>query len=339
MSAHAERLLRLYNRLKRGPVTIEIITKWAKQAGIQVSERQLYRDLNQLKTLHVNDAEKIIEYADEKNRKTWKLEFKESVEKITAYDINSFYLIKNFAPYSILEERKLSIEKFEKIIFKDLSKNNFQQNIQANELYLRKTNYNENMYGQAEHAQLEDLIWALQNNKAIIIENEILNTADIKISQKDFPLLMFPMELVFHRGRVHIAGVTKEKQFLIFAIDKLFHFTLTNETYNRKNFLIDYKVHFNNLFGISDAVNKKIFKIKIEFEENYGESYKNFYWHKTQQWKKLPNGNFMLHLHCSLGRELLGFLANGLNLVKVHQPKSLKDMLIKKLQETLAVYN
>jgi hypothetical protein len=76
--------------------------------------------------LRVNDAEKIIAYADEKLKKTWKLEYKESVEKITAYDINSFYLFKNFAPYSILEERKLSNEKFEKIIFKELSKNNFQ---------------------------------------------------------------------------------------------------------------------------------------------------------------------------------------------------------------------
>ncbi len=339
MSAHAERLLRLYNRLKRGPVTIEIISKWAKQAGIDVSERQLYRDLNQLKTLHVNDTEKIIEYADEKNRKTWKLEFKDSLEKITAYDINSFYLLKNFAPYSILEERKLSIEKFEKIIFKNLSKNNFQQYIQANELYLRKANYNENLYGKDEHAQLEDLIWALHNNKAIKITDEVLNTADLKIAKSDFPLLMFPMELVFHRGRVHIAGFNKIRQFLIFAIDRQFHFSLTNESFNRKKYSSEYKVHFEKLYGISEPSNKQIYNIKLEFAENYGESYKSFYWHHSQRWEKLSNGNYVLHMHSTISRELIGFIAIGLDLVKVKQPRVLKDLVIKKLQDTLAVYD
>jgi predicted DNA-binding transcriptional regulator YafY len=338
MSAHVERLMRLYNRLKRGPVTIEIISQWAKNAGMDVSERQLYRDLNQLKTLNINDGEKVIEFADEKNRKTWKLEFKDSVEKISAYDINSFYLLKNFAPYSILEERKLSIEKFEKIIFKDLSKSNFQQYIQANELYLRKSNYNENLYGQVEHKQMDDLIWALHNNKAIIIEQEVLNTAALKISAKDFPLKMFPMELVFHRGRVHIAGITKAKQFLIFTIDKLFQFSLTNESFSRKKLVVAYEDQFKTMYGISAAYNNKVYNIKIEFDENYGDSFKSFYWHSSQRWEKLASGNYMLHLKCSIGRELLGFIVSGLDLVKVHQPKNLKDLVIKKLQDNLAVY-
>lgn len=338
MSAHVERLMRLFNRLKRGPVTIEIIKQWAKNAGIDVSERQLYRDLNELKTLSINDAEKVIEFADEKNRKTWKLEFKESVEKISAYDINSFYLLKNFAPYSILEERRHSIEKFEKIIFKDLSKNNFQQYIQANELYLRKTNYNENMYGQVEHKKMEDLIWALHNNKAIIIEHDILNTADLKITTDDFPLKIFPMELVFHRGRVHISGITKAKQFLIFAIDIQLQFALTNESYNRKKYFSSYQDQFKVLYGISAAFNNKVYNIKLEFDENYGDSFKSFYWHPSQRWEKLPSGNYMLHLKCSISRELLGFIVSGLDLVQVHQPKYLKDLIIKKLRDNLAVY-
>ena len=95
MSAHPERLIRLYNRLKRGPLTIEIARKWAAQAGIEVGERQLYRDLNKLKFLAINDEENIVEFSDEKNKKTWKIEFKESKNKVTLYDINSFYLLKN----------------------------------------------------------------------------------------------------------------------------------------------------------------------------------------------------------------------------------------------------
>ena len=52
------------------------------------------------------------------------------------------------------------------------------------------------------------------------------------------------MELVFHRGRVHVAGFTKTKKFLIFAIDRQLHFSLTNESFNRKKYAAEYKEHF-----------------------------------------------------------------------------------------------
>jgi predicted DNA-binding transcriptional regulator YafY len=146
------------------------------------------------------------------------------------------------------------------------------------------------------------------------------------------------MELVFHRGRVHIAGVTKTKKFLIFAIDRQFNFSLTNESFNRKKYSADYKKHFEKLYGISNPVNNKVYNIKLEFSENYGESYKSFYWHHSQRWEKLKSGNYMLHFQSSISRELIGFIAIGLDMIKVHQPKFLKDMVIKKLQDTLAVY-
>jgi predicted DNA-binding transcriptional regulator YafY len=338
MPAHLERLIRIYNRLRRGPVTIEIISKWAKQADILVSDRQLYRDLEQLKSIAVTDGEIVKEYINEKNKKTWKLEYKETSEKLSAFDINSFFLLKNFAPFAVLEERKTSIEKFEKIIYKYFSHNNFQQYIQANELFLRKTNFKENLYGPEEHKQIEDLIWALHNKRVIIIEQDLINTANVDLSNDSFPLQMFPMELVFHRGRIHLSGFSKTKQFLVFAIDKDFRYTLTNETFNRKKLLPSYKNHFEKLFGISKPADDKVYQIKLEFTKSYGDSMKTFHWHETQRWNKLKNGNYMLCFQSSIGRELVGFIATGLSMVKVHQPKILKDLVIKKLTETLDLY-
>src|SRR5690349_17290159 len=141
MSARIERLLRIYNRMRRGPVTIEIMSKWAAGAGIKVSDRQLYRDLNELARLQIAEEVNIVEYTDEKNKKIWKVEYEETYDTLTQYDINSFFLLKNFAPYTILEQRKSSIEKFEKIFYKQFSKNKYQKTIQANELYLRRTRY------------------------------------------------------------------------------------------------------------------------------------------------------------------------------------------------------
>lgn len=40
MANKTERIIRIYNRLRRGPVTIDILYKWAKQVGIEISQRQ-----------------------------------------------------------------------------------------------------------------------------------------------------------------------------------------------------------------------------------------------------------------------------------------------------------
>ncbi len=294
--------------------------------------------MEQLKNIIVTDGEIVKEYINEKNKKVWKLEYKETSGKLTTYDINSFFLLKNFAPYLVLEGRKSSIEKFEKINYKNFSKNNFQQYIQANELFLRKTNYNENMFGTEEQNQIEDLIWALHNKRIIIVEQDLINNNNIHISKDSFPLRMYPMELVFHRGRINLAGFSKTNQLLIFAIDKQFRYTLTNETFNRKKLLPVYKIEFEKLFGISLSINNKVYHIKLEFTKDYAESYKTYHWHSSQRWAELKNGNYMLHLHCSIGRELVGFIAIGLSMIKVHQPKILKDLVLKKLKDTASIY-
>lgn len=100
-----------------------------------------------------------------------------------------------------------------------------------------------------------------------------------------------------------------------------------------------YKNHFASLYGISNSINDKVYNIKIEFTSCYGDSYKSFYWHHSQRWEKLKNGNYMLHLQCSIGRELIGFIAIGLDKVKVHQPKILKDLVLEKFYATVSIYS
>ena len=339
MAAHVERLIRIYNRLRRGPVTIEIITKWAAKAGIEVSSRQLYRDLDQLKNLQIAEGENVVEYIDEKNKKTWKLEYEEDAGKLTTYDINSFFLLKNFAPYTVLEERRTSFEKIEKIIYKGFSKNNYQKYVEANELFLRATYFLDNKYGTAEHKQIEDLIWALQNSRCIIIEADALNVSNTKLGKNTFPIKMYPLELLFHRGRIVISGATDFIPELNFTIDKDFKYNLTNEVFKKSKYLKVYKTAKDNNFGLGAPINNKVYNIKIEFTDSYSMSMQRFILHHTQEWKPLKNGNFMLYLQCTIGREIIGFVASGLDKIKVHQPKFLKDFMNKKFAESIMVNN
>ena len=66
MSDKSERLLKIYARLKRSPVTIEIIRDWAKKNDIKVSERTFYRDLNDLENSLILDNERLVVSEGEK---------------------------------------------------------------------------------------------------------------------------------------------------------------------------------------------------------------------------------------------------------------------------------
>lgn len=338
MSAHLERLIRIYDRLKRGPVTIEIVSNWTRRAGIEVSDRQLYRDLEKLTRKPLVAGEVVKEFINEKNKKTWKLEYGTNSEKISTFDINSFFLVKNFAPLAVLKERKKSIEKFERILYESFSQNNYQQYIQANELYMRKTNYGENMYGEEEHEKIEELIWCLHNQRIIIVEHDSINGANNDLSDTPYPIEMYPLELLFHRGRMYVGGFTISMQLFVFAIDKDFIFTLTNETFNRQKFIGEYARQFSNRFAISRPTSEKVHHIRIEVTRDYANSIKSFFWHHSQSWTELENGNYLLSLHSTISRELVGFIAQGLAMIKVHEPEELKNLVLRKFKETIELY-
>jgi hypothetical protein len=339
MSVRLERLIRIYNRLRRGPVTIEIISKWARSANIKVSDRQLYRDLNALLHLQIAKGENVVEFSDEKNKKTWKLEY-DATEPITQYDINSFFLFKNFVPASIQQHRKESLEKFEQILYKNFSKNKYQQLVEANELYLRKTNYWDILYGEKEHKYLEDLIWALQNKRAIKMLAIEVNSSNINFDKYPFPLKFLPVEMLFHFGQVYIAGLEAVKsRLLIYQVNKHLKFELTNDVFSRPNIFKKYSEQMIVRFGIGEPVDNKTHNIKIEFSGAYGIAAQHIFLHQSAKWKKLKNGNYMLEMKCCISRDLMGLLGFSLDKVKVHQPKALRDLVIKKFSDTLDLYN
>jgi hypothetical protein len=112
----------------------------------------------------------------------------------------------------------------------------------------------------------------------------------------------------------------------------------TNNTFNRNKLLPLYQKKLSVVFGISDPIDDQVYDIQLEFTQGFGESFKNFSWHHSQRWEQLNTGNYMLHLHCSIGRELIGFVVFGLDKIKVHHPKKLKDLVLKKLKQNVAIY-
>ena len=46
----------------------------------------------------------------------------------------------------------------------------------------------------------------------------------------------------------------------------------------------------------------------------------------------------MFEVHCCINRELIGWFANLLDKLKVHHRQILQELLLKKLQQTIGIY-
>jgi len=338
MASRIERLIRIYNRLRRGHVTIEIIKKWCFDVNIQISERQLYRDLDDIGSYLRFDKEKLIVFENEKNRKVWKIEFEGKEESLTTWDINSFYLLKHFAPRSISITREASLNKLEKILYPQVSKSKFEKLSVANTLLFNSTNFFEYAHDMFEHKLLEDIIWAIQNQKKLIIDK---NTHESTCLQRNynFPALLCPLSIVNHRGAIYISFYEeKSRDYFFLAMYQLINVELTNLTFNRRKLERGFIKYQSSIFGVTGNIDKKIYNILIETTHDIGESFAKYKCHASQEVVFSKNGKTYLKFNCGINRELVSYVAMWFDHMKVLKPLKLKKILIQKLKDTDALY-
>jgi hypothetical protein len=85
------------------------------------------------------------------------------------------------------------------------------------------------------------------------------------------------MELLFHQ-RIYIAGIELNSQkLMIFSVEKSLQYSLTNEQFNRKKYQVIYTKQLSMRFGIAEPLSSKIYHIKVEFTDEFGEAMKDFF--------------------------------------------------------------
>lgn len=211
MSDKANRLLRIYSRLRRGPVTIEIIKQWAKKNGFQISDRSLYRDLKEIEQSILLEGEKIIVTESEKNKKIWKIEYNKRANKITEFDINSFLLFKNFAPLALVSSRRKSLENIEKFFYFSYSNSKFEKHTIDSDLQITGTRFYEFFQAEDYQKTLEDCVWCVLNKREIILTKVDFDHTSLAASI-NFPITLLPLQIIYHRGCIHLSGFLKNKK-------------------------------------------------------------------------------------------------------------------------------
>ncbi len=335
----SEILLRLYSRLRQSPCTIDILAAWKKQNGFEFHDRSLYRYLNDL-TNNLNIKGETIEvFHNEKNKKTWKLVFEKSERELSLFDINTFFLTKNFVPKSIISHRKESFEKIEEILYNKQSKNKYEFTADAHQLVFGTTNFYDVTYSKEQQLKIDEFIWAIQNRRKIHL-SEISFDSNIGTENIESGEIVLPLALKLHRGVLQFCCYTERLQVIyIFSYDTLINFEISDESFNHKKYTSLLTKYFDTHFGITQNIDEKLYDIELEFSKDTGQFVAQFFWHSSQQWKTLKSGNRLLKLNCGINRELIGWIFQWMSNVQVIKPKRLKDIVMSKYKECLGNYS
>lgn len=340
MSEKSERLLKIYSRLKRGPVTIEVIKNWAKTNDIKVSERTFYRDLKDLESSLMMDGERIVVSEGEKNKKTWKIEYNGSQNKLTEFDINSYLLFRNFMPLPVVLSRQQSLDNIESLFYATYSKSRFEDFVTVAENQIVGSHFYEVADMVSYNKVLEDSIWSIQNKREMRIKNIAFDYTSIS-SEVAFPLTLMPLQLLYHRGVVHLAGfavVNDNFKLIILGLDQIKKYKLTNKMFQNQKLLDLLKDKLVKRFGITENMDDQIYDIEIEFSKLTGEFVKHQFWHSNQSFSEMKNGNIIMKINCGINRELVGWIFQWMSNAKVIKPKILKDLVCKKYREVTDLY-
>lgn len=334
----SEILLRLYSRLRQSPCTIDILSDWKRQNGFEFHDRSLYRYLNDLTNNLAIKGETIEILYNEKNKKTWKLVFEKSSKDLTLFDINTFFLTKNFVPKSIIDRRKESFNKIEELLYEKQSKNKYEFSADAHHLVFGTTNFYDVTYTKEQHLKIEELIWAIQNKRKISLSEIVFDTGVYKEQIKDGETVL-PLALQLHRGVLQLCCFIERLDIIyIFSYDTLAAFEIKEDLFNPKKYAKQLALYFKTHFGITQNIDEKVYQIELVFSKETGAFAKQFFWHSSQEWKTLKTGNQILKLKCGINRELVGWIFQWMSNVQVVKPKVLKDIVIAKYMECLGIH-
>lgn len=338
MSDRTNRLFRIYNRLKRSPVTIDVLKKWAKSVEINISDRQLYRDLEELSSFTCFDGEQIIVFEDEKNRKSWKIEYDKKGASLSQFDINSYYLFQNFLPTPIKKSRQRSFDKFEALLYKEFSNNPYEKTVEANHLTFIQSSFYEYPYDLENHEKLENFIWLINHQRKVII-NDIV--ADNTCLPRSFvtPITLMPVCLLYHRGVIHVCLFDEHGTLFILGIEQIKNYKLTNNQFDRSAYqgLLDEKLEWR--FGVTENIDSNLYDISLYFPKETGHFVKNHFWHPSQSFQHNSDGSVTLKMHCGINRELIGWILMWIKDIKVLEPVILVNLIKQAVVDINNLYN
>lgn len=320
-----KRMETLYQSLEENPKTIEELNAQLVKAGFTISKRQIYNDLKQLSLNYLRPVEFLKVDTGRYNKKIFRLIKKSDEIELDYRDITTFQLTRTSAPRIINNGRHTSMNKFKNVYKSFIAKNQTLYTF-MHEQQNTRTNFFEALYDEKYNKTMDDIIWSIANEKYLMI-NDILGDATSSAHLYQLPFMFKPLQLIYHRGDYVVAGYEKNKKDLIVLnISRVIKYEITQNSFSSKRILNECKIEMSKRFGVTTNMDKKIYRIKLQFSSFTGAFISNYFWHESQKFYQIGNDNWILELKCGINRELVGWLFLWMSNVKVVTPLVLKKL-------------
>lgn len=333
------RLFKIYQRLKRGPVTIEVLRAWCRRQGIDVSDRTLYRDLEDLSLYFETDRERIVTEKGEFNKTTWRLVNRK--EALIATDslselLQKLFIVKNLLPAAINSVAGDSVERVAHALLQTDLKNAKLIPFEAIQNAIFSTHWGERDYEQREQEIVFDMIWAIENKRQAVIAKVKHTTTE----SADIPdeITVNPLQIFYHRGAIYLCFEWDEKpgDILLYELEVITRFVLTDKRFNPVNTTEKIAAFLASRFGVCGSGDPGVYTVKLLFPHttNYKVTTQRF-WHPTQRYYRNKEGELILEFESNINRELAGFVMMYLDHIQVLAPRELVEIIARKA-ETIA---
>jgi len=330
-SIHLERILCIYNLLKTNACDIQIIITHLKQKNFQVLKRQIYRDLETIKSSIINKNETFIENKINDRKKEWFIT--NAIDQQT-YDFdfllrlffsknNLNYLTQDHVEYdSWVTNFIQSNSNYIHSHFRDIS-----ESIVDSEFYQK-------IYNKKEYQLLKDLLWCISEGYKIRIEQKILDATCCSFNKTEYVLT--PIKIIVHRGSLYVGGFA-EKKIVVLDLCQIIEYKVSTKKYNnRQDLLKTLNKDLGSRFGISENIDSNVYNIEIELSEITGEYLKKFHWHHSQKFKLTSKG-YTMTMECGINRELVSWIFQWMDNVRIVKPDVLKSIYLSQLFKSSAI--
>lgn len=327
-----KRLFSIYNRLKRGAMTIESLHKWCAAQDIHVSSRTLYRDIEDISHYFHLKEEELLEWQGEFNKTYWRIVKRDDSitdSNYTLHDQMTEALLATGAAIPLPVKGMYSEGYYKALEFLLEKQNSKSFPLQSLQQHFVSTHWGDSGFVPKHKQYIHDVIWSIENQRYIEVEHFVLNTSP---KSTLMVRLYLPIKVVLHKGGVYfMVQYYDDIQFIhIESIQQLNISHRHQEKLSSEN-------NINNIlkrkFGISGN-NHPVAKVRIKFEavESFPESFwvhtKN--WHSSQKIIKGKSGTSIIEMECEISEELVSWILSWMEYAEVISPPELKAYVYQK---------
>jgi predicted DNA-binding transcriptional regulator YafY len=327
-----KRLFGIYNRLKRGAMTIETLHKWCKSQDIHVSARTIYRDIEDISHYFHHKEEELLEWQGEFNKTYWRIVKRDDAPGESNYTLNDQMTEALLATGAVtpLPVKDIFGEGYYKAVDFLLEKQNSKSfPMQTLQQHIISTHWGESRYTPKHKKFIHDVIWSIENQRHIEIETH--QKSKSKNHTSDFGLYL-PRKIVLHKGGLYFM-VQKQDHIQFIDIEAICKLNISHRHQEKLNSDHDIYSILNQRFGISGN-NLPTVKLRIQFDatESIPASIlvhtKN--WHPSQKLKKGKSGSAILEMQCEISDELVSWILSWMDYAEVISPPELKAYVLEK---------